>query len=295
MIIFTGEKGKENKELSVLLDESSVREIVGTFKDNEKYFGIVARHYLNKDAEDYEIKDIEASYFPDQVRNYVKQYGGVRLQNEGEDLPNYYKQCITEPHLQAIVMVLLDEEFEDEIAASSTDSEISDKDLEDVAADGEAIESKDKKIEDSIEKYTDDVKTLANEPFLNQEEVNAVLATSEAQDAMEGINKASEVPENFLDKDGGEIVQKAPHYQNIPLKDRNGNVVELEAWEIITSILEYLHLNPKASWAMGDALKYILRCGRKFGDEKAKSKDEKAIQDLRKVAYYVNKTADWYN
>lgn len=295
MIIFTGEKGKENKELSVLLDESSVREIVGTFKDSEKYFGIVARHYLNKDAEDYEIKDIEASYFPDQVRNYVKQYGGVRLQNEGEGLPNYYKQCITEPHLQAIVMVLLDEEFEDEIAASSTDSEISDKDLEDVAADGEAIESKDKKIEDSIEKYTDDVKTLANEPFLNQEEVNAVLATAEAQDAMDGINKASEVPENFLTKDGGEIVQKAPHYQNIPLKDRNGNVVELEAWEIITSILEYLHLNPKASWAMGDALKYILRCGRKFGDEKAKSKDEKAIQDLRKVAYYVNKAADWYN
>lgn len=295
MIVFTGEKGKENKELSVLLDEDSVREIVNTFKDNEKYFGIVAKHYLNKDAEDYEVKNIEASYFPDQVRNYVEQYGGVKLQNEGEGLPNYYKQCITEPHLQAEVMSLLEDEFEDEIAASSTDSEISDKDLEAVAADGASIESKDKKIKDSIEKYTEDVKTLANEPFLNQEEVNAVLATAEAQDAMEGINKSSEVPENFLTKDGGEIVQKAPHYQNIPLKDRNGNVVELEAWEIITSILEYLHLNPKASWAMGDALKYILRCGRKFGDEKAKSKDEKAIQDLRKVAYYVNKTADWYN
>ena len=98
----------------------------------------------------------------------------------------------------------------------------------------------------------------------------------------------------YTKKDGGEIVQKAPHYQNIPLKDRNGNVVELEAWEIITSLLEYLNLNPRASWAMGDALKYILRCGRKFGDEKAKTKGEKAIQDLRKVAYYVNKAADWY-
>lgn len=95
-------------------------------------------------------------------------------------------------------------------------------------------------------------------------------------------------------KDGGEIVQKAPHYQNIPLKDRNGNVVELEAWEIITSLLAYMNLNPRASWAMGDALKYILRCGRKFGDEKAKTKNEKAIQDLRKVAYYINKVADWY-
>lgn len=94
--------------------------------------------------------------------------------------------------------------------------------------------------------------------------------------------------------DGGEIVQKAPHYQNIPLVDRNGNVIELEAWEIITSILNYLHLNPRASWAMGDALKYVLRCGRKFGDVKAKTKNEKAIQDLRKVAYYINKVADWY-
>jgi len=45
---------------------------------------------------------------------------------------------------------------------------------------------------------------------------------------------------------------------------------------------------------MGDALKYILRCGRKFGDEKAKTKDDKAVQDLRKVAYYINKVADWY-
>lgn len=275
MIIFTGEKGKENKELSVFLDESSVREIISTFKDNEKYFRVVTKHYKNKDAEDYEVKNIEASYFPEQVRNYVKQYGGVKLQNEGEGLPNYYKECITESHLQAEVMSLLEDEFEDIIAANSTESEISDKDLEAVAADGAVIESKVKKEKDSVEKYTEDVKTLANEPFLKQEEVNAVLAISEAQD-------------------GGEIVQKAPHYQNIPLKDRNGNIIELEAWEIITSILEYLHLNPKASWAMGDALKYILRCGRKFGDEKAKSKDEKAIQDLRKVAYYVNKAADWY-
>ena len=102
----------------------------------------------------------------------------------------------------------------------------------------------------------------------------------------------AEVKENM--EDGGEIVQKAPHYQNIPLKDRNGNVVELEAWEIITSILDYLKLNPRASWAMGEALKYILRCGRKFGDEKAKTKDDKAVQDLRKVAYYINKVADWY-
>ena len=83
MIIFTGEKGKENKELSAFLDESSVREIISTFKDNEKYFRVVTKHYKNKDAEDYEVKNIEASYFPEQVRNYVKQYGGVKLLNEG--------------------------------------------------------------------------------------------------------------------------------------------------------------------------------------------------------------------
>ncbi len=252
MIIFTGEKGKENKELSVLLDESSVREIVSTFKDNDEYFKVVTKHYENEDAENYEVKNIEASYFPDQVKIYVKQYGGVKLQNEGGGIPNYYKECITEPHLQAEVMALLQNEI----------------DLADA----------DSKIKNSIENG-ESPEDLANEPFLKQEEVNAVL-------------KMAEVKENM--EDGGEIVQKAPHYQNIPLKDRNGNVVELEAWEIITSILDYLKLNPRASWAMGDALKYILRCGRKFGDEKAKTKDDKAVQDLRKVAYYINKVADWY-
>lgn len=282
MIIFTGEKGKENEELSVLLDESSVREIVGTFKDNDEYFKVVTKHYENKDAEDYEVKNIEASYFPGQVRNYVKQYGGVKLQNEGEGLPNYYKECITEPHLQASVMAILHNEID--------------------------LVEADSKIKNSIEDG-ESPEDLANEPFLKQEEVNAVLKLDEVKESIEDMAKSVGIPEAYVNdvkeelvkdeltkklEDGGEIVQKAPHYQNIPLKDRNGNVVELEAWEIITSILDYLKLNPRASWAMGDALKYILRCGRKFGDEKAKTKDDKAVQDLRKVAYYINKVADWY-
>lgn len=95
-------------------------------------------------------------------------------------------------------------------------------------------------------------------------------------------------------KKGGEIVQKAAHYQNIPMIDRDGNKTELEAWEIITSILNYLNLGPKAAWAMGDALKYILRCGRKFGDQTAVSNHDKAVQDLRKATYYLEKVADWY-
>lgn len=134
-----------------------------------------------------------------------------------------------------------------------------------------------KQVEDAMKKGENPFKTVLNEC----DEDPAIVAR---------------INEYFFSekKDGGEIVQKAPHYQNIPLKDRNGNVVELEAWEIITSILNYLHLNPRASWAMGDALKYILRCGRKFGDEKAKTKNEKAVQDLRKVTYYINKVADWY-
>lgn len=282
MIIFTGEKGKENEELSVLLDESSVREIVGTFKDNDEYFKVVTKHYENKDAEDYEVKNIEASYFPGQVRNYVKQYGGVKLQNEGEGPPNYYKECITEPHLQASVMAILHNEID--------------------------LVEADSKIKNSIEDG-ESPEDLANEPFLKQEEVNAVLKLDEVKESIEDMAKSVGIPEAYVNdvkgelvkdeltkklEDGGEIVQKAPHYQNIPLKDRNGNVIELEAWEIITSILDYLKLNPRASWAMGDALKYILRCGRKFGDEKAKTKDDKAIQDLRKVAYYINKVADWY-
>jgi hypothetical protein len=46
---------------------------------------------------------------------------------------------------------------------------------------------------------------------------------------------------------------------------------------------------------MGDALKYILRCGRKFGDQTTGNDTKlKAVQDLRKAAYYINKAADWY-
>lgn len=93
---------------------------------------------------------------------------------------------------------------------------------------------------------------------------------------------------------GGEIVQKAPHYQNIILKNRHGEEFPLEAWELITSLLDYFKLNVKASWAMGDALKYILRCGRKFGDETANTKELKAVQDLEKAIYYLNKVTDWY-
>jgi hypothetical protein len=100
---------------------------------------------------------------------------------------------------------------------------------------------------------------------------------------------------NENEKDGGEIVQKAPHYQNIPFKNRKNETMELEAWEAITSILEYLNLNESSSWAMGDALKYILRCGRKFGDQTTGNDTKlKAVQDLRKAAYYINKAADWY-
>ena len=135
-----------------------------------------------------------------------------------------------------------------------------------------------KRVKDQMEKGENPFNVVLNE--LDNENLSEVARISEY---------------TFSEKkDGGEIVQKAPHYQNIPLRDRNGNVVELEAWEIITSLLAYMNLNPRASWAMGDALKYILRCGRKFGDEKAKTKNEKAIQDLRKVAYYINKVADWY-
>ena len=147
-------------------------------------------------------------------------------------------------------------------------------------------------LRENREEFTEEDVEEINNRMTKSERIFAAETAKELDSALSNSNgKTFGAP----DKDGGEIVQKAPHYQNIPLKDRNGNVVELEAWEIITSLLNYLNLNPRASWAMGDALKYILRCGRKFGDEKAKTKGEKAIQDLRKVAYYINKTADWYN
>ena len=186
MIIFTGEKGKENKELSVLLDENSVREIIGTFKDNEKYFEAVTKHYKNKDAEDYEVKNIEASYFPDQVRNYVKQYGGVKLQNEGEGLPNYYKECITEPHLQASVMAILHNEID--------------------------LDEADSKIKNSIDDG-ESPEDLANEPFLKQDEVNAVLKMS---DLICLTDKSSvRCEKHFHNSNHSFLKRKQPHY--VPL------------------------------------------------------------------------------
>lgn len=88
------------------------------------------------------------------------------------------------------------------------------------------------------------------------------------------------------------IVQKAPHYQSILIKGKQGKL-EFEAWEIISSIIKHVGADQKTSWALGDSLKYILRCGKKFGDKMAKTQTEKAAQDLRKAAYYINKAADF--
>ena len=89
-----------------------------------------------------------------------------------------------------------------------------------------------------------------------------------------------------------EYVQKALHYQGIQIGDE-----EYETWEIITGILQHLDLPSQSYWYLGDALKYILRIGKKFEDKAANTKQAKAVQDVEKAIYYLNKIQEtllWY-
>lgn len=89
-------------------------------------------------------------------------------------------------------------------------------------------------------------------------------------------------------KNSDVYVQKAPHYQNIKIRNE-----DYEAWEIIIAILDHLNLPPDCSWCLGDALKYILRLGKKFEDKVADTKDKKTAQDLNKAIYYLQKASNF--
>lgn len=84
-------------------------------------------------------------------------------------------------------------------------------------------------------------------------------------------------------------VEHPSHYQGITIKGKNGST-EFEAIEIIDSIIDNLGLGPSASHAVGDALKYILRAGKKESDNSSTSSmTSKCGQDLMKSAWYLNR------
>lgn len=87
-------------------------------------------------------------------------------------------------------------------------------------------------------------------------------------------------------------VNKPSHYQGITITGKNGSM-EFEAIEIIDSVLDQLNLPPAVSHAVGDALKYQLRCGKKDSDNNTTSDLlNKAAQDLRKGGWYLTRGSD---
>lgn len=87
-------------------------------------------------------------------------------------------------------------------------------------------------------------------------------------------------------------VNKPSHYQGILISGKKGSM-EFEAIEIIDSVINMLNLNPAASHAIGDALKYILRCGKKESDNNTTTDLlNKAKQDLLKSRWYLQRAAD---
>jgi hypothetical protein len=113
------------------------------------------------------------------------------------------------------------------------------------------------------------------------------------------MNKAFEWSDSSLPTKSTAFVDKfdksinhPSHYQGIKIKGKNGEM-EFEAIEIIDSILTNLNLSPAVSHAIGDALKYILRCGKKESDNSSTSSiTNKAANDLGKSAFYCNRGKD---
>jgi hypothetical protein len=89
-------------------------------------------------------------------------------------------------------------------------------------------------------------------------------------------------------------VNKPSHYQGITITGKNGSM-EFEAIEIIDSVLNRLNLPPAVSHAVGDALKYILRCGKKASDNNTTTDlKSKGKQDILKSSWYLQRAADMY-
>lgn len=131
--------------------------------------------------------------------------------------------------------------------------------------------TKDSEIDNFINKNV-------KENLKNKEELKDDYKNSKDMDSIEQAKK----PDDFLT-----AVEKPTHYQGILISGKNGKM-EFEAIEIIDSIISMLNFNPSASHAIGDSLKYILRCGKKDSDNNTTTDlNNKAKQDLLKSAWYI--------
>lgn len=138
-------------------------------------------------------------------------------------------------------------------------------------------------------------------PHLEERDISAIVDSTKDDEIDNFINKnVKEYPKN-REESGDTIdikqvkkpddfltaVEKPTHYQGILISGKNGKM-EFEAIEIIDSIISMLNFNPSASHAIGDSLKYILRCGKKDSDNNTTTDlNNKAKQDLLKSAWYI--------
>lgn len=115
------------------------------------------------------------------------------------------------------------------------------------------------------------------------------MNTSEVENSANKVDNAVKSGDDFLT-----AVNKPSHYQGIVITGKNGSM-EFEAIEIIDSVLTNLNFNPAVSHAIGDSLKYILRCGKKDSDNNTTTDlKSKGKQDLLKSSWYLKRAADLF-
>ena len=156
-------------------------------------------------------------------------------------------------------------------------------------------------LEDSANKL-DEVSKTDIEDYVNTEIHKPIVEPERQPTELELAYGTSTVKKSEIDsyvdktvKKGDDFltaVNKPSHYQGIVITGKNGSM-EFEAIEIIDSVLDQLNLPPAVSHAVGDALKYQLRCGKKESDNNTTTDLlNKAAQDLRKGGWYLTRGSD---
>lgn len=150
----------------------------------------------------------------------------------------------------------------------------------------------------SKEEISEYAEKVTNEPTLPTE--TPVALTEKDLESVEYVSKKeinNFIEENISEKskkcdDFLTAVEKPSHYQGITIVGKNGQM-DFEAIEIIDSVINMLNFNPATSHAIGDALKYILRCGKKDSDNNTTSDlMNKAKQDLLKSSWYITRASE---
>lgn len=150
----------------------------------------------------------------------------------------------------------------------------------------------------SKEEISEYAEKVTNEPTLPTE--TPVTLTEKDLESAEYVSKKA--INNFVEENVSEkskkcddfltAVEKPSHYQGITIVGKNGQM-DFEAIEIIDSVINMLNFNPATSHAIGDALKYILRCGKKDSDNNTTSDlMNKAKQDLLKSSWYITRASE---